>query len=325
MPPEAERPGAPAGGALAGPQLRVVAGLFRSGTTYLSEILRRGTRCPLLDEPLNIRRGMAGVPLAYPYVAAGGGEHARLIDDVVALARPWNRRTAQEHAGGVLRQAVRSARALRLRLHWDRLRTARALGMGPRCLLWKDPFATLAAPYLLARHGARMVCMVRHPGAIHVSLRKQGWRFNAGFLHAQGELLQAYGYDILARHWELAMSQPAVAVAILWKFMARVLGDLSGRERLLLVVKHEELCREPLTSAAAAARHLDIRLGASARRFIARHSSGERALAEHGRARDLVRDSAGLAEAWRRESLPEEEALMREVIGEDLFRIYERW
>lgn len=45
----------------------------------------------MLHEPLNERFGVAGVPVAYPFVAEEGSEYAALIDDIVGLQRSWSR------------------------------------------------------------------------------------------------------------------------------------------------------------------------------------------------------------------------------------------
>lgn len=303
-------------------ELRVICGSSRSGTTFVREIVRRTSRCPLIEEPLNVKWGVVGVPVAYPYVADSTGEYASLIDDVVALARPWTR-TVTHESWELFKRPIYRLTGGRWGMRWDLLRLAKRFGMPPKCLLWKDPFATLAMPYLLEHYRARIVCMVRHPGGVNVSMRNQGWGFDTTYLRRQPELMRTVGYDILPQHWERARSSTAASIAILWKLMLRVALDTAANDKRLLLTKHEDLCVEPMEVAAAIVAHFGLELSPAARRFIAGRSQGRRTDAKH--ARDLRRDSRGLVDAWRGQITAEDEAIMQEVIGEDFFRVYSRW
>lgn len=303
-------------------ELRVICGTARSGTTFVREIVRRTSRCPLIDEPLNVRWGVVGVPVAYPYVADSSGEYAGLIDDVVAFARPWTRKV-NHRSRKLLKRSVHRLTGGRWGVRWDLLRLANRFGVSPKCLLWKDPFVTLAAPYLLSRYGARIVCMVRHPGGVNVSMRNKGWGFDVSYLRRQSELMQAVGHDILPEHWERAGSSTAASIAILWKLMLRVAMKTAASDKRLLLIKHEDLCVEPMEVAAAIVAHFGLELSPAARRFVAGRSQGNRTDGKH--ARDLKRDSRALMDAWRGQMPAEDEAIMQEVIGEDFFRVYPRW
>lgn len=306
----------------AAPRLLVICGVARSGTSYVREIVRRSCRCPLVEEPLNVHRGMAGVPVAYPYVGPGGGEYAALVDGIATLTRPWGGR-GRRKAGW--RAAVGQARGTGARLHWEALRLAGRLGAGPPCLLWKDPFATLATAYLRRRHDARIVCMIRHPGAVTASMRRLGWPFRIDFLRRQPELLAAYGYGIMPRHWEMARSNVAAGIAILWKLMVRINCEASGGDPGLLLIRHEDLCRNPAAAATRILAQFDSDFTPAGRRFVARHSTGGGVGARDGRPHDFLRDSESLTEAWRGEFDPADEAVMRDIIGGDLLHAYERW
>jgi Sulfotransferase family len=303
-------------------ELRVVCGAARSGTTFVREIVRHASRCPVVEEPLNVKWGVVGVPVAYPYVADSSGEYASLIDDVVAFARPWTRNV--NHRNRKLRKrAVYRLTGGQWGARWGLLRLAKRFGLSPKCLLWKDPFVTLATPYLLSHYGARVVCMLRHPGGVNVSMRNQGWGFDIRYLRRQPELMRAVGYDILSEHWERAESSTAASIAILWKLMLRVALETAANDKRFLLIKHEDLCVEPMKVAAAIVAHFGLELSPAARRFIAGHSQGNRTDAEH--ARDLRRDSRALMDAWRGRITAEDEAIMQEVIGQDFFRVYPRW
>lgn len=302
----------------------VVCGLHRSGTTFAGRIVGAARRLPVLDEPLNIREGVADVPIVYPFVAAGGGRYAGVVDDVVAFRRPWTRDLRYRRRNPLKRSIFRATGGY-AGVRWGLLRIRIRLGTVSPPFLWKDPFATLAMPYLLARYGVRGVCMVRHPAAVHCSTARQGWRFDADNLQRQEELIQAYGCDILPAHWRLAREQPAVAIALLWKMMVRIHCELAERDERLLLIRHEDLCRDPQKTADRVVSHFGLEQTPVVRKFVSERSFGARAEPADGKVHDMFRDSEALADAWRAKIPASEEAMMREVVGDDILRVYESW
>ena len=303
----------------------LVCGLHRSGTSYLLAALRRARRLPVADEPLNERRGVRGVPVAYPYVPVAGGAYARLIDEVADRARPWGRGNRLRSPESALRAALYRLSGGRSGLSWRAQRAASALGRPPRLAFWKDPFATLATPYLVRRHPLRAVCLVRHPAAVYLSTVRQGWVFEADNLSRQGELLRDYGYGILPADWDLARRNPAAAVALLWKFMARINSDVAAGPDPLLLLRHEDLCVSPEAALESAATHLGLSLTDAARGFVRSKSEGARATGVAGRPHDFDRDSRALVNAWRGSISAADERVIRDMVGEDLLRIYSKW
>ncbi|HEX5314754.1 MAG TPA: sulfotransferase [Gammaproteobacteria bacterium] len=305
-------------------EFRVICGIARSGTTISREIARRAVPGVLLEEPLHRSRGVAGVPVAYPYVSAKGGEYAELIDEITRFARPWGKHPASASWGKVKRAIFRVA-GDEWWLRWRLLRLRAGLGFAPRRVLWKDPFASLATPYLLARHGARVVCMVRHPAAVYVSMCKWGWGFNIAYLRDQPELMEAQGCDILPRDWERARASTAASVAILWKVMVALNAPLADADSRLMLVRHEDLCDDPMTVSRALVKQLGGEMTASAQRFMNRSFHGASAEGNSLRPHDFVRDIRALGDSWRRKVSPEDESAMRDIIGDDFHRIYAHW
>jgi len=304
-------------------QLSVVCGLHRSGTTFVGDILRYGGAV-VVHEPLNERFGMADVSIAYPHADSKGDVFAKLLDDAVNLARPWNKNTTYIRANGLRRQMY-ALTGGRSGLRWGWLRLRHKLGVAPPHLCLKDPFMTLATSYLVRQHGLKVVCVVRHPAAIHYSTEKQSWRFDVDNLLRQPELMSRFGADIPDKHWDLARTHTAASIALLWKLMARTVYQSLQENDKLLVVRHEDLCTAPLTWVQKIYAHFKIPYTDSIQKYVKMTSSGSQVEAPDGQIHSFNRNALALVNAWRGKLGQKDSGIIREIIGEDYSLFYDRW
>lgn len=298
----------------------IVCGLHRSGTTFVGEVIRKAGFL-VVHEPLNERFGMAGVNVAYPYCEEESGAFADLIDDAVRLARPWNTDDSFVKARGVRRQVYRLTGG-RSGLVWGWLRLRLGVGVPHPRICLKDPFLSLATPWLVRRHGLPVVCMVRHPAAIHYSTEKQGWRFDIDNLQRQGLLIARYGKDIPEAHWMLAKKHAAASIALLWKLMVRVNAPLASKDERLLMVTHESFCLQPVEATRQICGHLCIPFTPTLEGFVLEHSVGGRTEAKNNRTHDFKRDSRSIPDIWRGKLAPGEEDMILDIAGEELLSVY---
>lgn len=303
--------------------LIVVCGLHRSGTTYVGEILRQAG-VVVVHEPLNERYGMADVPIAYPFVEQEEGVFASLLDDAVNFSRPWGKNLTWISVKG-LKRLVYSLTGGRSGLRWSALRVLKRLGFQNGMICLKDPFMSLATPYLVRKFGIPIVCMVRHPAAIHYSTNKQSWRFNVENLLRQPELIARYGADIPTRHWDVARENSAASIALLWKFMIRINSALQDADRHLLMVTHEELCLQPQQVSTKICDHFGIPFIEKLELFVSQNSEGGSAEAAKGKIHDFKRDSRALVEVWRSRIEKNDEVIMREIVADEVVRFYGKW
>lgn len=304
------------------PLLLVVCGLHRSGTTFAGEILKRAGVC-VIHEPLNQRFGMVGIPIAYPFSENSNGVYAPLLDDAVNFARPWNKDVSHIGATGWKRRLY-SLTGGRSGLRWERVRLLRSVGLQKSKVCLKDPFMSLATPYLVREKGIRVICLIRHPAAIHYSTAKQNWRLDIENLIRQPELMEKYGNDISAVHWTLAKENAAASIAILWKLMVRINTQLHSETGLKLVT-HEALCLEPVETASQICSHFGIPFTPKLERYVLEHSGGARVEAIGNRTHDFVRNSQAIPDAWRGRLNAYDEAVMREIVGEEVISYYGQW
>jgi len=305
---------------MAGSNTLVCCGLHRSGTTFVGELLKRAG-INVVHEPLNEKFGMCDVPVAYPYVGASGGSYAALVDDAIQMSRAWNKDTSFLKAQGIRRKIFQiTGGKSGLKWGWLRLCAASGIKKGPVC--FKDPFMSLATPYLVGHHRLRVVCLVRHPAAIHYSTMRQKWNFDATNLLRQRELMAKYGEGIPDSHWELARSNPAASIALLWKLMVRINFPLSVRDEKLLLVTHEEFCMHPVKVSERVFFHLGVPFDSKVEQYIRDMSSGERALPEAGKVHSFKRNAKALASAWRGRLPADDERIIYELAGEEIAEFY---
>ncbi len=299
------------------PQLLMICGLHRSGTTYVGEMLRQANIC-VVHEPLNERFGVLGVPVAYPFLAEDGGCYSKLIDDVVGFKLGWN--CSADIGNNKLKRFIYKWTGGRSGMRWSKLRFQKLLGVLPSNIGLKDPFSTLATPYFIKKHSAKAVCMVRHPAAIHYSTVKQGWWFSIDNLCNQPELMSSYALDISEQHWVMAREHHAASIALLWKLMVRVNRPLIGKG--LILVRHEDLCVEPEIHSRNIFEHLGVTFDAKVANFVVTNSEGSSAEFAGGTIHDFKRDAKSLPNIWRGRIPLEDERMIREICAEELFEIY---
>lgn len=304
-------------------QLSAICGLHRSGTTFVGEILKQSGVC-VVHEPLNEQFGMEGIPVAYPFVEKRSDPFSGLLDDAVHFARPWNKDASLLNAGSV-RRGLYALTGGRSGLLWAWLRFARRTGWARDHICFKDPFMTLATPYLVGEHGLKMVCMIRHPAAIHQSTIRQGWNFRVENLRRQANLIQRYGQDTPLTHWQAAEESPAASIALLWKMMYRINTALSASDSRLLVIRHEDLCLEPMEVTRRILGHLGVAMTSVVEQFVVAHSEAGIAVPAGNKVHNFRRNSQDLVDEWRETIDTGDEKVIREMSGEDVVRCYGKW
>ena len=209
-------------------------------------------------------------------------------------------------------------------MRWGWLRLRKKIGNPHVNICLKDPFMTLATPFLLHQYHLNIICMVRHPAAIHYSSLKQGWRFDVNNLLKQPDLLALYGHDIPSVHWDLARKHPAASIALLWKIMIRINSGLTENKQLLMI-SHEALCIEPIDIGRRICMHAGISFSHNLNNFLLNHCYGERAESKVGYVHDFRRNSKSLVTLWRSHINLKDELMMREMIGDKVEEFYGKW
>jgi hypothetical protein len=307
--------------------LVVICGLARSGTTYVGKALSRARGVRVINEPLNKDFGVKGVPRWYPYDDGNEWENCvdtdKLIRDLIDLRAGWTHSSPPEYP--LFTRLSKRVYGGRSGLVWSAVRLKNLFGFPAQTLCLKDPFATFTVGRMIQSHNAKAVCLTKHPCALYISQKRRGQASHIEDLFAQRKLRDRYAGDISDSTWESAMSHNPAGVALLWKIMARAITSQAEGNTGLSIVRHEDLCVDPAKTIQGICAHFGIRYDRRIEKYIGDTSRGNRIYAKPGRLHSFKRDSLALKDAWRGEIDTQEEMMIREIVGQDIHLLYEKW
>ncbi|MBI2708722.1 MAG: sulfotransferase [Actinobacteria bacterium] len=273
----------------------LLTGVPRSGTTFAGKVLATPASVDYLHEPFNPDAGIEGVTRRYWWVDNDSAEEPQARRLVEALQRYDVRFRTAVYA----RDSAWKARAKRLAGSRGRF-TFRWAKVNPlhRTALVKDPVGCLLTGYLVREHGFRAAVLLRHPVAVVHSFDRLGWpaRDWLAALRDQEELVARHlgdDLDVLGADWETDWE----AAAVLWRVLNRVMLS-EAHTPGVVVVRHEDLSRDPVAGFRSVAVHLGLPWSARVRRRVQRLTSGGNRVEARGRkVQDFARDSARLLDA----------------------------
>lgn len=298
----------------------LVTGAPRSGTTVLGQFLAAPRHVASVYEPFNAHIGLRAIPRQFVYVTAGSSAEPLVGAAVDALLAGHGRFRSSGLPGdepGPAKRLLR--RTLVSRTNVDYQLAAR----NPRRTRWllKDPLAGFSAEWLTRNYGARTVVTVRHPAATVASYLRLGWRFNLAELQAQPELMRDHLQPVL-RTVDAGTLTALEEGAVLWRCYYQVLGCYLDRNEGMTAVRHEDLCRDPLTLVGALfewlGMTLDERIVAKVQAQTGPHNA---AAPTPGAVHTLHRSSRDIVDRWRSELSPSDVERIRELTAP----VAQRW
>jgi hypothetical protein len=190
---------------------------------------------------------------------------------------------------------------------------------------WKDPFATFSIGHIIETYNVKAVCLTKHPCALYLSQKRRGQTSHIEDLVVQRKLSDLYARDISADTWKSALHYRPAGVALLWKIMARVISSQAKDLANLSIVRHEDLCIDPIRAIKRIFAHFGIAYSSRIEKYILETSHGTRVHAKADRLHYFKRNSLALKDAWRDIISPQEQAVIQEVVGDDIHLLYEQW
>jgi hypothetical protein len=276
-----------------------VCGTHRSGTTLLGSLLTADPGSRQIFEPFHTQFGLEEVTSSFIAADQPDSPWRDVIDRFFA-------------AEGVRfqRPPVRTSRFTR----WLKgTRAAREYAAArlfrPRRLVLKESFLSLAAQYLIDRHGVRVVFTVKHPAAFFASLRRVGW-------HEALPLDELVEQGVLDAETRDAATTPAARTGLFWNVINR--HALETHRRFpggASFWMHESFCAAPDVEMQHLADSLRIEYSPAMRRAVALATQGSVVAPPSDTVHQLVRNSAAMIGEWRQRVTPEEEAELRERCG----------
>lgn len=288
----------------------LVTGAHRSGTTWVGKMLAASPRTAYISEPLNVwhRPGVldAAVEKWYTYLCAEN-EFAYLPAFREMLAFRYGL-WREVHALRSRKDALRMGRDLAIFLR------GRLFRQRP---LLKDPFAVFSTLWFAERLGCQVVVTVRHPAAFASSLKRLNWPFDFRDLLGQPLLMR----DWLEEERPAMESMPADDIigqaALLWRMIYRVVARTRGLLPSLIVIRHEDLSRDPLPGFRALYAALGLDFTPQVQRTILNASSSENPKElSRQRVHAVKLDSRANLDNWKKRLSAAEIERIRQMCGE---------
>lgn len=217
----------------------LVTGTHRSGTSWVGKMLAADAMTAYISEPLNVlhRPGVfhAKVNYWYQYICEENEkEYIPAFEELLEFDyHLWDE--------------IRSLRSRRdfLRMGRDFLIFYNGLMRGQRLLL-KDPFAVFSMPWFAKRLNCQVVIAVRHPAAFASSLKRLNWPFDFQDLLAQPLLMRDHLEPFRQEMGSVKIDDVIGQAALLWKLIYRAVHATCELHPEFLVVRHEDLSRDPI-------------------------------------------------------------------------------
>jgi len=194
--------------------------------------------------------------------------------------------------------------------------------------LIKDPFAVFSAPWFAERLGCQVVITVRHPAGFVSSLKRLNWAFDFSNLLGQPALMDTY-LDVDRAAMESVSTDNVIGqAALLWRMIYRVVARMINLHPSFIVVRHEDLSREPVTGYRDLYAALDQEFTPKVEQAILNtSSSGNPVELSKEKVHTVKLDSRANLDNWKKRLSAEEIAHIREITGKvaKIFYSDEEW
>jgi Sulfotransferase domain len=250
----------------------LVTGMPRSGTTWVATMLAATRRVTYINEPLNPQHppgrspGVLNIRVVdrFEYICDANGEtYADAYADLLALRYRLGVELRTNHTPADVARAVRTA---------GRFARGRVTSRRP---LIADPFAVLSTRWFARRLGCRVVVVVRRPEAVVSSRKRLGWVFDPRALRSQAPLEAELLGPLERDHPGLLDARDGLVDqgAQLWAVLHLAIARIRREAPEVLVVRHEDLSRDPVAGFRALAQELGLPFAPSMERAVLRSTA----------------------------------------------------
>lgn len=290
----------------------LVTGSHRSGSTWLGQMIGASDAVGYIHEPFNIDRGPGICRTRFPYwftyirpgtEGAVAEDFSRMLDfrynylaQAVSVRSKRQGRVLIRDGGRFLRYRMRHARPL-----------------------VKDPMALFSAEWIAGTFDAQVVVVVRHPAAFASSIKLDGWTHPFSHFLNQPALIEDYlspfeeEIEAFSREEHDILDQ----AALLWRLVHHTIAEYRTRHAEWLVVRHEDLSREPIDRFGTLFDALDLSYTEKVREAIVQSSNRSNpADRDISGRRFLTRDSRANIDNWRRRLTPPEVERLRTQVAD---------
>jgi hypothetical protein len=182
----------------------------------------------------------------------------------------------------------------------------------PRPIM-KDPIAAMSAEWLAETFHMDVICLVRHPAAFVVSLKKVNWRFGFDQFLDQPRLVEDWLHPFVP---QLRNAPPDVVGegALLWLCVYHVLTSYIERHPEWICWRLEDLSADPVSAFESIFTELDLSYTHRIRRHVEASSSQSNPAVSTDDPHCIKRNSRAAQVQWRAMLTAEEIARIRRVV-----------
>ena len=293
----------------------LVTGAHRSGTTWAGKMLA-GPQVAYISEPMNVlhRPGVlrAKVKHWYQYICE---ENENEFLPAFQELLDYRYHTWSE---------IKSIRSIKdfLRMGRDFKIFYDALEHGQRALL-KDPFAVFSIPWFVKRFNFKAVVTVRHPAAFASSLKRLGWNFDFKDLLDQPLLMRDHLEPYRDRMQAIKADDVIGQASLLWTMIYRAVHSQGQLNRRLIIVRHEDLSRDPVSGFRDLYTALGLDFTHHAEEKILPSSNSENPTElSRNKTHSVKLDSRASVENWRSKLTADEIKRIREITEDSAHLFY---
>jgi hypothetical protein len=290
----------------------LVSGAHRTGTTWVGKMLAAGGEATYISEPLNVwhRPGVFRPKVGTWYLYICPENEASYLQGMDELL-DFRYHTWLELA------SLRSVKdVLRMGRDWANFFHGRLAGLRP---LVKDPFAVFSIPWLMERFDFQALVTIRHPAGFVSSLKRLGWDFDFCNLVEQPLLMRDWLVPYRAEIEDIRQKPDDIVAqgSLLWRLIYQVVGAYQVNYSNLLVVRHEDLSREPLEGFQSLYAVLGLNFNSKARQAIQSSSQAENPTElSPGKEHAVKLDSRSNLANWKRRLTPSEIEHIHQLTGD---------
>jgi hypothetical protein len=293
----------------------LVTGAHRSGTTWAGKMLAR-SQIAYISEPLNVlhRPGVlrAKVNRWYQYICdENEADYLTPFEELLDYRyHTWSE--------------IKSIRSIKdfLRMGRDFKIFYDALEHGQRALL-KDPFAVFSIPWFVKRFDFKVVVTVRHPAAFASSLKRLGWTFDFNDLLDQPLLMRDHLEGYRGQMQAITADDVIGQASLLWTMIYRTVHSQGQLNRNLIIVRHEDLSRDPVSGFRDLYAALGLDFTPHAENKILTSSSSENPTElSRNKTHSVKMDSRASVENWRSKLTADEIKRIREITEDSAHLFY---
>jgi hypothetical protein len=295
----------------------LLTGAHRSGTTWVGRMLALSPELGYINEPFNPHHQRGVCACAFPLwfqSVNGENEHRfkRHLEAMLAfryrLVPQLAHLRSRDDVESQLRDGVTFARS--------RARNARALV--------KDPIAAFSADWLARTFGMTTIVLVRHPAAFAASLQRLGWSHRFEDFLAQPALMREQLHDFEDEIRSMVHHDHDIIdhAALLWRLIYSVLLRYRDAHPDWIVVRHEDLARDPVRGFGELYRRLGLDYSQRIVDQVTWYSSGSSELEADAPPHAIHRDSVQTTASWRRRLSSEQQSRLRSRVEEQASEFY---